>query len=106
MPSNLCVFPLGRPGIASPSMAVVRKRRLPQTIGEDRPRPGMGVFQAMFLVLLHSVGRFLSGATPVLCGPRHCGQLTVTLGSMAKRATGTSNRVTASLFMAPPYSRM
>ncbi len=44
-------------------------------IGCEKPRPGIGVFQSTFFVSLHSVGRFFSGDTPWLSGPRHCGQL-------------------------------
>src|SRR5258708_4865080 len=65
--------------------------RLPHTIGEEYPLPGIALFHATFFLALHSVGRFLSGATPVLCAPRHCGQFTVTLGSM--RAAARRSRI-------------
>src|SRR5512132_2111532 len=63
------------PGTSGPSIAVVRKILLPHTIGEECPRPAIGVFHFMFLVVLHSVGRFFSSEVPWPDGPRHCGQL-------------------------------
>src|SRR5918997_1593536 len=62
------------PGTGSPSIAVVRKTLLPQTIGEEWPRPGTAAFHLRFLVALHSTGRFFSGETPEPSGPLHCGQ--------------------------------
>jgi hypothetical protein len=55
-------------------MAVVMKTFFPQMIGEEKPRPGMAVFQSTFFVSLHSLGRFFSLDTPWLSGPRHCAQ--------------------------------
>src|SRR6185295_10021069 len=63
------------PGTSAPSIAVVRKILLPQTMGDECPRPAMGVFHLMFFVALHSVGRFFSSEVPCPDGPRHCGQL-------------------------------
>src|SRR6266852_3840270 len=63
------------PGTIGPSIAVVRKILFPQTMGEECPRPAIGVFHLMFFVGLHSVGRFFSRETPCPDGPRHCGQL-------------------------------
>src|SRR5690606_10494859 len=57
----------------SPSMAVVRKMRLPQTTGDEWPRPGMGVFHRMFDVS-QVTGNAVSLDTPVPRGPRHPGQ--------------------------------
>src|SRR5690349_2287874 len=62
------------PGTTSPSIAVVRKILLPQTIGDECPRPAIGVFHLMFLVGVHSAGRFFSFEMPEPSGPRHCGQ--------------------------------
>src|SRR5262249_37888668 len=59
--------------ILSPSWAV-RKIFSPQTAGVDDPLPGKASFQATFLSALHSVGRFLAFAMPLLSCPRHCGQ--------------------------------
>src|SRR5712692_7088458 len=65
------------PGTTEPSSHVVRKILFPQTIGEECPFPGSGVFHLMFLVPFHSVGRFFSAETPLLSGPRHVGQFEV-----------------------------
>src|ERR1044072_689962 len=62
------------PGTNSPSTAVVTKIRLPQTIGDECPRPGIAVFHFMFLAAVQSEGRFFSSETPCPEGPRHCGQ--------------------------------
>src|SRR5262245_35694482 len=58
----------------APSMAVVRKIRSPQTMGEECPRPSTGVFHFTFLVAPHSVGNPVSVETPWPSGPRHCAQ--------------------------------
>src|SRR6266550_579410 len=63
------------PGTSAPSIAVVRNILLPQTIGEEWPRPAMAVFHLIFFVGLHSAGRFFSLEIPWPDGPRHCGQL-------------------------------
>src|SRR6185295_7974827 len=70
----LCVTPGVRPGITSPSSAVVRKIFLPQTIGDEWPSPSIGVFHLTFFVSLHSSGSPFSADTPWPSGPRHCGQ--------------------------------
>src|SRR5689334_3981342 len=70
---SICLTALA-PGTNAPSIAVVRKILFPQTIGEEWPRPAIGVFHLMFLVAVHSVGRFFSVETPCPPGPRHCGQ--------------------------------
>src|SRR5258705_4824307 len=75
------------PGTSGPSIAVVRKILLPQTIGDECPRPAIGVFHLMFFVALHSVGRFFSSEVPCPEGPRHCGQLALPLA----RAELTTN---------------
>src|ERR1041385_6320471 len=62
------------PGTSSPSTAVVTKIRLPQTIGDECPRPGRAVFHFMFFAAVHSEGRFFSSEIPCPEGPRHCGQ--------------------------------
>ena len=58
------------PGARSPSTAVVRKTRSPQTMGDEWPRPPTGTFQATFCELDHSVGRPDSAETPCPSGPR------------------------------------
>src|SRR5207249_4648867 len=70
---SICLTALA-PGTIAPSIAVVRKILFPQTMGEEWPRPAIGVFHLMFLVALHSVGRFFSVEIPCPPGPRHCGQ--------------------------------
>src|SRR5713226_8588717 len=55
-------------------MAVSKNTRLPQTIGDADPRPGISTFHRRFFVSLHSVGGFADRETPVAYGPRHCGQ--------------------------------
>src|SRR5687767_6432370 len=50
------------------------KTRSFQTIGVPVPLPGRFTFQRTFSVSLHVVGGLATGATPVPCGPRHCGQ--------------------------------
>src|SRR5690348_16311604 len=55
-------------------MTVVRKTLSPQTIGDDQPRPGRSVFQAIFSVVDQVSGRFWSSATPIESAPRNCGQ--------------------------------
>src|ERR671913_393479 len=62
------------PGTSAPSIAVVTKTLLPQTIGDECARPSIGVFHLMFLVGLHWEGRFFSVETPEPSGPLHCGQ--------------------------------
>src|SRR5262245_22949169 len=57
------------------SRACVRKTRSPQTMGEELPPSGKGVFQRMFSVALHLTGRFFSGECPCPSGPRQAGQL-------------------------------
>ena len=81
-----------RPGGQRPAngIAVVRKMRSPQTMGVEWPRPGIGVFQRMFVpsASSQSSGGSPSGATPVASGPRHAGQLSIAspLASPSARA--------------------
>src|SRR6185503_9964830 len=62
------------PSTTSPSIAVVTKIRFSQTIGDEWPRPSIGVFHLMFFEVFHSAGKFFSVEIPVPSGPRHCGQ--------------------------------
>jgi hypothetical protein len=57
-----------------PSIEVVRKTRLPQTIGDEWPLPEISVFHLTFFVALHSVGRLVSAEMPRPSSPRHCAQ--------------------------------
>src|SRR5438045_5539962 len=70
---SMC-FTAFAPGTTGPSTAVVTNTLLPQTIGDECERPSIGVFHLMFLVGLHSDGRFFSFEIPEPSGPRHCGQ--------------------------------
>src|SRR3954466_14420257 len=58
-------------------IAVVTKTRLPQTIGLECARPGIGVRQRTCspLVPFHLSGRCWPSATPDALGPRNDGQL-------------------------------
>ena len=47
---------------------------LPQISGVASPRPGIFTFHLMLLVSLQVVGGSAVGLTPVISGPRHCGQ--------------------------------
>src|ERR1700752_54132 len=69
----MCLIALA-PGTTSPSTAVVRKTLLPQTMGDECPRPSIGIFHLMFFVGLHSCGRFFSSDTPEPSEPLHPGQ--------------------------------
>src|SRR6185436_17524481 len=83
------------PGTASPSMAVVRKIRLSQTMGDESPRPGIAVFHLMFLSALHSAGRLVSEDTPLPSGPRHADQLLLgpALAASANNSTNNAERI-------------
>src|SRR5689334_24662806 len=74
LPSFMCLTAFA-PATTSPSIAVVKKILLSQTIGDECPRPAIGVFHLMFFVGVHSAGRFFSFEIPEPSGPRHCGQL-------------------------------
>src|SRR6266498_5146280 len=73
---SMCLTALA-PCTTGPSIAVVRNTLFAQTTGEEWPRPAIAVFHLMFLVTLHSAGRFFSVEIPRPPGPRHCGQFGV-----------------------------
>src|SRR5262245_4607026 len=77
----------------SPSMAVVRKMRSPQTMGEECPRPSIVAFHFTFLVALHSVGNPVSFEIPCPSGPRHCGQLAPDSGTETASVSGGETRL-------------
>lgn len=60
--------------VSSSSTPVVRNTRPPDTIGDDRPLPGISVRHAMLSVALHFIGASVSRLTPSPRGPRHAGQ--------------------------------
>src|SRR5262249_24118007 len=67
-----------------------------QTMGDEWPTPGKGVFQAMFSVADQRMGNAtFSWEMPSVCGRRHAGQ-----GSPADTMTGmTSNPTSPSVFL-------
>jgi len=70
--------------------------RSPQTTGEDHPRPGIGVFQATFSVVLQVSGSPEATISPEECGPRNCGQLSSVRAvdpTRETRATRTRHRM-------------
>jgi hypothetical protein len=71
-------------------MAVVRNMRLPQTMGDECPRPAIGVFHLMFFPGPQVAGRFFSLEIPCPEGPRHCGQLPLAPAAVFKVATATT----------------
>src|SRR5436190_16316682 len=85
-------------------MSVVMKMLLPQTIGEEWPRPGKAVFHLMFLSVLHSAGKLVSAETPVPSEPRHADQLVFSAAlpvnrvnaAAASKHTATAENDTAS----------
>src|SRR5690349_3182285 len=92
LPSAMCLTAFA-PGTTSPSIAVVKKILLPQTIGDECPRPSMGVFHLMFFAGFHSTGRFVSVETPEPSGPRHCGQFAAV--AAPEIATNTTTAINA-----------
>src|SRR5690349_20871179 len=81
------------PGNGSPSIAVVRKTVLPQTIGDEWPRPSIAVFQATLLAGPQADGSAVSSETPCPCGPRNWGQLPA--DTVAPRASMVNAAATA-----------
>ena len=69
-PRGACGSPTSPPA----GTAVNRKTRSPQTTGDAEPRPGISIFQRRFFDSLHSAGGVADAETPLICGPRHCGQ--------------------------------
>ncbi len=59
---------------APPSVAAVTNTRSSNTIGDDQPSPGIGLFQTMLDVWLHSSGISFSWDIPCRVGPRKQGQ--------------------------------
>ena len=62
-----------------PLIAVLTQSRSPQTIGLDRPRPGIGVFHATSVPAGDVPGRSAAGSLrrrPLARMPRNCGQST------------------------------
>jgi hypothetical protein len=55
-------------------VTVVTMTRLPQTMGQDQPRPGISVLQTMFSVTLQRSGSPVAADIPAEPGPRNWGQ--------------------------------
>src|SRR5688500_1280858 len=77
-PSLRCCFQIGSPLLRStahrnrlPFSATLRKMRSPHTIGVDPDNSGIGSRQAIFSVVDHFTGRFVSGLMPFSDGPLH-----------------------------------
>src|SRR4026208_1927401 len=92
------------PGTKGPSIAVVRKILFPQTIGDECPRPEIGVFHLIFLVVLHCVGRFFSSEVPCPEGPRHCGQLALPVAPAELTKTRLESMATTTAMIRRPES--
>src|SRR6188508_2668647 len=81
--------------MTSPSMAVVRNSRDPQTMGEECERPGTATFQAIRRSGAQSAGSDDSTDTPWPDGPRHCAQFAsarATPAPAAARISTTASR--------------
>src|SRR5688572_29589158 len=79
-----------------PLIDVVRQTRSPHTIGLDRPRPGIGVFQAMpsLDVTLHLSAVACVSDVPFALMPRNCGQSTPGRGADAADGSDCSAAAT------------
>src|SRR6516162_1259746 len=81
---------------ALPSLVVdCTNSRLPQTMGEEFPGPGIGTFHRMPFFSSNWSGMSLALATPVPFGPRKRGQLSASIGEqMRTKTTSMQNRTT------------
>ena len=84
------------------AIAVWRKTRFSQTMGEAEPLPGILTFHFTLFVSLQVSGGFPCGATPLANGPRHCGQFW-SVEVEAARATQAPSDIIAS---AARYARI
>src|SRR4029079_19799938 len=80
-----------------PLIEVEMKTSSPQTIGLDRPRPGIGVFQTMLapVAAFHVAGSENPSAMPLAAMPRNCGQSTPGLGAAGAPVTTMPANITA-----------
>jgi hypothetical protein len=83
----------------------VTMTRFPLTMGDDTPRPAIGVFQATFSVALHRIGSPVSLVVPVPFGPRQCGQSAAAIVVPAATASRTAHR-TAWIMMRTPVAQL
>ncbi len=85
--------PSPEPASARPSARPSARRcGRPRRPGSTSPLPGIATFQRTFFVSLHSSGGVACGATPVMSGPRHCGQKLSALPAAALRARRRETR--------------
>src|SRR4051794_30195956 len=61
-------------------------------MGDDQPWPVIGVFQATFLVVLHSTGTLLPAYIPWPVGPRNSGQFSARAEIQMPKKTITANK--------------
>src|SRR5262245_52743069 len=73
--ASAALSPASPPGFRPVAIAVWMNILSFQMIGVDEPPPGIGTFHLTFFDSLHSTGGCAAGATPILSGPRHSGQL-------------------------------
>ncbi len=83
---------------APPSVAVVTNTRSSNTIGDDQPSPGIGFFQTMLDVWLHSSGTSFSFDIPCRVGPRKQGQFSARVVLNAISAKVTEHDMQKNLF--------
>ena len=75
------------------AIAVWRKTRFSQTMGEAEPLPGILTFHFTLFVSLQVSGGFPCGATPLANGPRHCGQFWSVEAEAARATQAPSDRI-------------
>ena len=90
--------PLKDSTFGSSATAVVTKMRLPQTMGEEWPAPGIGVFHLTFSCSFHFRGRFVSVEIP-RPSPRQPGQLAVEVDTTGTIVTQPMTRQVRALIM-------
>jgi hypothetical protein len=76
-------------------VTVVRKTFLPETIGDDHPRPGIAAVHSMLVSVDHFSGRCELAAEGLDVGPRKLGHS----GSAAKMAQTAGNSPTMTFLM-------
>ena len=74
------------------SMQLVTKTKLPDTIGDACPMPGILTFQAMLSVVLLFVGTCFSRLVPSPRGPRYNGQSSANPGTTTRAMPSEASR--------------
>src|SRR3569623_679764 len=86
------------------SVALVAQTCSSQTTGEDQALPGSAVFQRMFCVSLHWIGKPVASEMPAPSGPRNCVQRSAAEASGLKqikaRQNGKTRMRSPALFLA------